>query len=148
DLGSLPADDRWPARGRGDVSLWLEADDGSVTSGTVALSLADVVWPGTSDAAAGYERLALRGEWLRAPDGWRAVLSDVEVTRGGRRWPQAAELALEVGGSDERWDRLSFRGDFLRLEDLEPVVALVPPEIAEPWSALDPGGDLRNARLE
>ncbi len=144
---SLPSDLALPRAGRGDVSLWANAQDGSVVRGTVAMTLANVVLPESGAADPRYDRVAFRGEWLRLADGWRAVLNDVQVTRGGRSWPGLPDLSLEIARGPDGRRALSFTGGFLRLEDLAPLAAFAPTELAERWLALAPEGDVRNARL-
>ncbi|HEX6996511.1 MAG TPA: YhdP family protein [Gammaproteobacteria bacterium] len=139
---SLPSELSLPRAGRGDVSLDLDWRGGRLVRGTGEAALRGVELA-RGDGAAGYERLALAGDWQRRPDGWRLALTDVQVTRQGRAWPAPADLVLEVGRG-AGWQSIALSGDFLRLEDFTPLTALAAASpLARRWNELAPSGDVR-----
>ncbi|HEY8519746.1 MAG TPA: YhdP family protein [Gammaproteobacteria bacterium] len=143
---SLPSELSLPRAGRGDVSLELEWRAGMLVGGRGEAALRGVELA-RGDGAAGYDRLALGGDWQRRPDGWRLALTDVEVTRQGRAWPTPTDLVLEVGRG-AGWQSLTLSGDFLRLEDFTPLTALAASSpLAQRWSELAPHGDVRALAL-
>src|SRR5690606_24815597 len=98
-------------------------------------------------AAAPFGRMALTAEWQATRDGWRAVVTDVELARGGRVWPAGAHAEVTVSSALEA-RRVEFTSTFLRLEDLAPFVALAPSgQLVDTWRALAPRGDARNVEL-
>src|SRR5690606_28958910 len=136
-----------PERGRGDAAVWLEWAEGRFTRGMLDASLADVSWAEGTDRS--YERIGLSVEWLRTDVGWRVVLNDAEIARDGLAWAPNAdtvvELDLDNGGGV---DSLTVESTFVRLEDLSPLVAVLPDsDWARRWLALAPRGDVTNLEL-
>lgn len=138
-----------PQAGRGDVAVWLEWEKGTLSGGTVRLALADVALQSSLGAVESrFERIGLSGNWQHRGDDWRFALRDVTVTRGGRAWPEAASVDIEIGNGGDGIERFSLKSSFVRLEDLTPFFAPLPASRAlESWFALAPRGDLRGVDI-
>jgi uncharacterized protein (TIGR02099 family) len=134
-----------PRAGRGDVAVWVEWQGGMVTGGTVDLAVTDVALQNPLGAVdSRFERIALSGSWQRTSEAWQFALRDVAVTRGGRVWPEAATVDIDVGRDADEIVRFALRSSFLRLEDLTPFFAPLPESrLLESWFALAPRGDLQ-----
>ncbi len=147
--GLLPPSAVAPQAGRGNMAVWVDWREGAVTSGTVELTLADVVLQSSLGAVdSRFERIALSGNWERTSEAWRFAFRDVAVTRGGRAWPEAATVDIDVGRGVEGIDHFALRSSFLRLDDLTPFFAPLPESrLLEAWFALAPRGDLRAVDL-
>jgi uncharacterized protein (TIGR02099 family) len=144
----LPPSAVVPQAGRGDVAVWLEWRDGVLASGTAELALADVVLQSPLGAGSRFERVALSGDWELTSDAWRFALRDVAVTRGGRAWPESANVDIDVARDADGVERFGFRSSFVRLEDLTPFFSPLPESrLLKSWFALEPRGDLRGVDL-
>jgi uncharacterized protein (TIGR02099 family) len=136
-----------PQAGHGDVAVWLEWRGGVLANGTAELALADVVLQ-SPGADSRFERVALSGNWELTSDAWRFALRDVAVTRGGRAWPEAASVDIDVARSADGVERFGLRSSFVRLEDLTPFFAPLPESrLLKSWFALEPRGDVRAVDL-
>jgi uncharacterized protein YhdP len=147
--GLFPPSAVAPQAGRGNMAVWLDWREGAVTSGTVDLTLSDVVLQSSLGAVdSRFDRIALSGNWERTSEAWRFAFRDVAVTRGGRAWPEAATVDIDVGRALEGIDHFALRSSFLRLDDLTPFFAPLPESrLLEAWFALAPRGDLRAVDL-
>jgi len=139
-----------PLAGRGDVGLWVEWKRAAPVGGSVKLALAGVELPGAQGAAASrYDRLGLTADWSSGDAGWRVQLRDIALEREGRVWPAGSAAELELTRDADGLKRLALRGDFVRLEDLTPLLGPLPESrLRESWLALAPRGDLRSVDLE
>ena len=144
----LPATTDFSVAGSGDVSVWIDWSDGRVSNGMTTVALDDVAFS-TASADTLYDRLALRLEWSQGTgQTWQFALSDVELSRDGRSWPNGANSTLQFTRDAEGVAQLSLRSDFLRLDDLTPMVSSLPrSELVEQWRAFDPRGDLRGVEV-
>src|SRR5690606_13511459 len=134
-----------PEHGRGDAAIWLEWVEGRVTRGMLDASFADVGLAGRPER---YERLGGSAEWLRAESGWRVVLNDVEIARDGRAWAPNADTVIELGLGDDGLEAVAVESTFVRIEDLSPLVAVLPPsEWTRSWLELAPRGDVADLAL-
>lgn len=138
----------WPqasvSAGSGDISLWLQADDGEIVSALADLALEDVVIPFDGEPQT-YGRVEFIGELADEADGWSAVLSDVNVVGPSGAWPRLTTTSL-------RWQpearSIEIRSDYLVLDDLLPVVAALPASDArERYLALQPRGRLEDLHV-
>ena len=138
-----------PQTGRGNVAVWLDWQQGSLTSGTVELALADVTLQSSLGAVdSRFERIALSGSWQHASDTWNFALRDVAVTRSNRAWPEAAAVDIDLVQGADGVEHFALRSSFLRLEDLTPFFAPLPASrLLESWFALAPRGDLRTVDI-
>ena len=138
--------------GHGDLSLWIDASADEALRGTLevavdGLELARADRPQPVRHA--YERVRFTGEWARRERGWQVALSDVDVTRGGRSWPRGGHMNLELAEGQSGIERVTLAADFIRLEDVTPLLALWPEQaFAERWVGLAPQGSLREASLD
>jgi uncharacterized protein (TIGR02099 family) len=131
--------------GTGDVSLWVDWADGRIGRAMATVSLDGVALPaerGTEPAR--FAHVAMTAEWeADSAGGWRLALSDVDLRRGGRQWQKGGNSTLKVRNGADGLQAVSMTSDFLRLEDLTPVLSLLP---ESPWKgrwlALDPKGDV------
>ncbi|MGB7214000.1 MAG: YhdP family protein [Gammaproteobacteria bacterium] len=142
EIGAALPDIRgWPVEGRGDVSIWLEWQGGTLVRGLLDAALADLEWAEARGAR--YDRAAFAAEWTRTDTGFRLALNDVEIVRDGRDWPDDADLLLDVATDDSGWSEVSLESSFLRIEDLAPIVVAFDAEKrASVWLDLEPRGDL------
>ena len=138
-----------PAAGVGDVSFWLDFSGEELRQATLALALEDLrlgASAGGDDPA--FARADMTLEWSRLDAGWAVAASNLALSRDGRDWPSGAGIELEVLENEGRVASLNLRSDFLRLEDLAPLVAVLPPGAAtDLWTELAPRGDLRGVEL-
>src|SRR5690606_29815631 len=81
--------------------------------------------------------------------GWRIVLNDVDIARDGRAWAPNADTVIELDVGDGGVEALVVESTFVRLEDLSPLVAVLPPsEWTRRWVELAPRGDVADLELE
>ena len=131
-----------PAEGAGAVQLELAFVGTQLQSGNARVSLNDLRIPGAADGETGYETVEGKFRLERNDGGWRGAASELLIVRNQRMWPPASvslEWSRGQGGSQTYMD-----ASFLRLEDLTPLVRLLPPEEElELLEELSPVGDLR-----
>ncbi|HEX5048405.1 MAG TPA: YhdP family protein [Gammaproteobacteria bacterium] len=146
----LPSSNLLPLAGRGDVGLWVEWKRGTPVGGSAKLALAGVELPAPQGAAASrYDRLGLTADWSRSDENWRVELRDIALEREGRSWPGGSGAALELENGASGLARVALRADFVRLEDVTPLLGPVPESrLLQSWFALEPRGDLRGIDLE
>jgi uncharacterized protein (TIGR02099 family) len=146
----LPESNVLPQAGRGDVALWVEWQRGEPVGGTADIELAGVEVPGVLGAARSrYERIALTADWQRTEAAWRVALQDLAVEREGRSWPAGTAAEIELVHGAAGVEKVALRSDFLRLEDLTPLLVPLPESrLRETWYALAPRGDLRDTQIE
>ena len=141
----LPAAEPYAVTGSGDATVWADWAGGRLSRASAALALSDVGLPHpAAGEAPAFERMVLTAEWSDEPSGgWQLALSDVDLTRNGRRWSVGGNTTLSVQESNGVLAGLALRSDFLRLEDLTPVVlAFAEAAPAQQWAELDPHGEL------
>ena len=134
--------------GSGDVEAWIDWSEGRVVNGTATVAFDDVVLPGAS-VEASYERLALQLDWSQVADrSWQFAASDIELNRNQRSWPRGGRATLQLTRDSDGVAQLALRGDFLRLDDITPIVSSLPrSELVAQWLALAPRGDLRDVEV-
>ena len=141
-----------PGTGMGDFSLWLYWQQGELLEATAQLAASNLVLVGTNESGwqdFSYDNVDLTAEWSRADRGWQLALSNVNVARNGRVWPDDSHVDLKVGVGSEGLDLLGLRANFLRLEDIGPFVNLLPKDLKSyPWAELAPQGDLVDVALD
>ncbi len=137
--------------GAGDVSFWLDFAGGEARQATLALAMEELrLGADTAATGADYEQFDVTLEVGRLDGGWEISASNIDLNRQGRAWPAGGGIDVEIARDDDGLSALFLRGDFLRLEDLEPMLAALPSSgITELWPELRPRGDLRDveARL-
>jgi uncharacterized protein (TIGR02099 family) len=147
----LPTDKAPHLAGAGDLSVWLDWTHGHISRATATVSLDDVLLPASGEAEpADYQRLAMTAEWFGDPagNGWTLALNNVDLRRNGRDWRNDGNSTLKVKLDGDRLQALSLTSDFLRLQDLNPVLHLLPKNAwTRRWSGLDPKGDLTDIDL-
>ena len=138
-----------PESGVGDVSFWLDFAGEQVQQATVALAMEELRLGGSGDGQGPvYDRVDVTLEWSRLDAGWALSASNLGLSRGGRAWPSGADLDLELLEDEGGLAALNLRSDFLRLEDLSPLLSILPGSAAaDLWTELEPGGDLRGVEL-
>jgi len=112
-LGELP----WVRSASGDADLDLRFRDGVAQRLGGDVNLRDIT---LGDGR--YERLSVRGSWLRNEGGWEAELTDLQLRRAGRDSPAAGvtlRYVAENSGVSQRW---ILSASFLRLDDIYPVI--------------------------
>jgi uncharacterized protein (TIGR02099 family) len=159
DLGAVARAARLEPAGfeaSGDVRLWAASSGGRIEQALIACDLDDVVVAVAGGASATYDVLRGRVDFAASEGGWSVAGRDLQLERGGHRWPAGdLDVSFRDGGLH------TLRADYLRLDDLMPFVPLVAP-LAPPataptlqrLSALAPRGELsaldlarRNGRL-
>ncbi len=140
---ALPRLAALPAQGSGDLGIWLDWRDGILSRAMAQASLDGIEWSANSGADDGYRHAAFSAEWLRNASGWRLMLSDMNIERAGRTWPKGADAVVDVARGPAGLSRVKLHGDFVRLEDLDPLAhALGENALAKRWLELDPRGEL------
>jgi uncharacterized protein (TIGR02099 family) len=146
----LPTEAVYAVGGTGDAALSIESGQGRLEHATVDVALDNVVLPGVETTGVPtFERVALTADWRAdANGGWRLNVSDVDLARRGQRWPLRATAMLGVDRQAGIVRSITAKSDFLRLEDLEPIVrAVAPASVIAEWNELDAHGDLRDIDL-
>lgn len=137
-----------PSSGFGDLSLWLEIAESQVRQATAQIAVRDLLLDGEDGAVPSYDTLEVTAEWVRDEAGWRLSLTDLDVSRHARRWPQSVNLGLSVRTSGGSVSGIELESDFLRLEDLQPLLGALPEHDAlARWRSLRPSGDVSNLSL-
>jgi uncharacterized protein (TIGR02099 family) len=88
--------------------------------------------------------MQLLASWQRAgPTGWRLQLDDIDVSRNGRSWTPSGSAAFSIDLAGGRVQTVTLAADFLRLEDLQPILSAFPDtQLAEQWELFEPTGDI------
>jgi len=137
-----------PTGGSGDLSVWLELAGTELRQATAQVAIDNLELAGQGATEVAYDELDVTAEWARNDGAWRLTLTDLTVVRNGRRWPQLAALELAGRGPVNALESLDVDGDFVRLEDLDPLLAALPDQRpVAVWRSLQPHGDLRNLEL-
>ncbi len=137
----FPGEAGFPAAGVIDARLELAGSGLRPERLVGRLEAEDLAAPSAIPGPA-YDRLAARVDWSGGQTGWQLRLSDLDVERGGRSW-SSPTARLEVAG--EGAGRVLYAdADYLRLEDLAPVVAALGGELSDKVAALKPRGGLRS----
>jgi uncharacterized protein (TIGR02099 family) len=137
-----------PHGGVGDLSLWLETVGGDVTQATAQIELDDLQLAEAAETVSTFDRLAVTAEWAQSTDGWSLSLSDLQLMRNGVRWPEIVNIGMSVTMSSGEPQALELEANFLRLEDLSPLISALPVEqITDVWQSLLPEGDVENLSL-
>ncbi|NNC64367.1 MAG: TIGR02099 family protein, partial [Gammaproteobacteria bacterium] len=132
----------------GDLSLWLETVGGDVTQATAQVELDDLQLAEAAETVSTFDRLAVTAEWAQSADGWSLSLSDLQLMRNGVRWPEIVNVGMSVTMSSGEPQALELDANFLRLEDLSPLISALPVEqITDVWQSLLPEGDVENLSL-
>ena len=143
----LPTEDVYAITGAGDVTLWFDWAGGRVVRANASVALSDVTLPNpAAPAASAFQQVELTAEWLEdARGGWQLAVSDVDMSRNGRRWSSGGNTELAVARADGLIRSIDFSSDFVRLDDLMPIVfAFAEAPLAQQWLELDPRGELRD----
>jgi uncharacterized protein (TIGR02099 family) len=132
------------AGGHGDVSVWIETEAGQLTSVLTDMALKDVA---VDDSESGlYDRIAMTTEWSRSGSQWTLALNDVVLDHAGSEWPRRGNTVIDWSNGE---GPLSIRTDYLKLEDLTPIIARLPAsELRDRWLALAPRGELRDFAVD
>ena len=142
----MPSNAALPEAGIGDLSLWLDWQQGELADATAQLAVTGLVLAERRNQrgnGSSYDNLELTAKWSRTDIGWQLGLSNLSLSRNGRPWPDASRLDLEIGLGSNGPDLIELRADFLRLEDLSPLVSALPEHpLGDRWLELAPRGDL------
>ncbi|HSG66177.1 MAG TPA: YhdP family protein [Gammaproteobacteria bacterium] len=147
---ALPESPMLPRGGSGDVSLWLDFRGSQLRQATARVALEDLRLGDADEAASSsYDDLAVTAEWLRDERGWRLSLTDLLVSRDALRWPQAVNVSVGLTGDPAAPASIEIESDFLRVQDLAPLIAALPEQSwTSTWARLQPRGDLRDLSLQ
>ncbi len=105
----------------GDATVEVQVRERKARRLRTEISLANVTVGPTGDATV-YERLSGAMVWGRTGDGWEAQLERLRLRRDGRDAPAAAGVVRFAQGGAATAARWSASAQFLRLEDLFPLV--------------------------
>lgn len=145
----LPATFTLPPAGRGSLSVSARGAGGAWLGGRVRLDLADVALPATEGPpAAVYRRLA--GELVAeyASGSWRVRGEKIELSLADSPW-SPTDLAADLDFDEGLWVTARVRAGFIRLENLMPLLRLLPASAArQRLEALAPRGTLIGTDLQ
>ena len=152
DLATLPSfipqPVQMPIAGVGDVSVWLDVTGAQANQGTMQLAFAGLRVSNVDAEDDGYDNIELTAEWSRLDEGWTLSLNNLDVARGGQSWPGGASLDMRVLQNEAGFSALELRTNFIRLEDLSPLVSMLPDiETTRRWVELAPSGELTEVDL-
>jgi uncharacterized protein (TIGR02099 family) len=137
-----------PTEGSGDLSLWLETTGSLVRQATAQVEIQNLRLDGDDAAMPTYDDLAVTAEWVREDTGWQLTLTDLALSRDSRRWPELVNLALKVTAANGELSAIDLQSNFLRLEDLGPLIAALPNDAAVAmWQSYRPSGDVADLSL-
>ena len=137
-----------PHGGIGNLSLWLETAGREVTQATAQIELEDLQLADDAEAETTFDQLAVTAEWAQNAEGWSLSLSDLQLSRDGVRWRETVNIGLTVSTTSGEPDALELNANFLRLEDLSPLISALPVEqVTNVWQDLLPEGDVDNLSL-
>jgi uncharacterized protein (TIGR02099 family) len=142
---SFPWAKALPSAGRGSLRLSAEGRGRAVAAAEGGLDFAGLALPAAAGAAV-YSRAAADFA-LTGGDRWRLELRDLDLSMDDRPW-QRGSLEAVVTPVEGRVERFELRAGHLRLENLLPLVSLLPASPArERLLALSPRGVLRDVDL-
>ncbi len=140
--------------GFGDASLWLAMVDGRFQQATATVDLGNLiamVAPAQGRAPTEFRLSHLAGtfKWDRQNQGWTALARDFRLALGGNDWP-ASQIELEYREADDTGSaRIRTNADFLRLDELNQFLVLVPrPDTWPDLSGIRLTGEIRNIKAE
>jgi len=137
-----------PRGGSGDLSIWLEIDGSVLRQATAQVAVTNLLLDSAEVAMPSYDSLAVTAEWILQDTGWRLMLTDLELSRLSRRWPEPVNVGLTVTTADDEVAGVDLQSNFVRLEDLSPLIAALPlNEATTAWQALEPSGDISKLSL-
>ncbi len=149
-IGSIVGLEPTALHGIGSVTLWASRNRGRIEGASLTLDLDDLLLAGDADHAVQYDRLAGRFNLNAEDDGWALIGRDLEVARGGHRWPSSS-FSIEIDSHGLQ----AARADYLRLDDLLPLARLamsLDPAEREGYPrrllAMAPSGELSSLRFE
>jgi uncharacterized protein (TIGR02099 family) len=141
-----PVDALVPLSGRGDVRGRLEWADGQFVAAGLETAFRDLAIgpPEREDAA--IPALSFSADWRRTSAGeWQLRLDDIAVVRNGRQWPSDLSAEFSLAREAGETQMLHLAADFVRLQDLAPLLSAFPStQIAEQWALFEPEGDVRD----
>jgi uncharacterized protein (TIGR02099 family) len=139
----MPIDPPWPVRGRGAVDAELEWTGSGLASAGLDVDLDDLQI-GSRDGAV-FDSVDLAAEWQRAESGWELNLHNISVSRNGSSWEPSGSAAFTFESDAAGMRAMSLAADFIRLEDLAPIIGAFPEtQLAEQWSLFQPRGDVHD----
>ena len=127
--------------GIGDISFWLQSDDGEIVSALADVALDDVSVPWRGEQFT-YDHIEFIGELAHDADEWSAIFSDVVFESPLGAWPRGTTTSLAWHSSGAALEAVS---QHVRLDDLLPLAAAMPDsEVRDRILQLAPSGTLRN----
>ena len=143
----VPVDMVWPISGRGAANAEIVSSGSQLASVRLEIDIADLRIAEDSEP---YDRLRVEAAWQRtAADAWQLDLDDIQIRRNGRSWAPSPATGLPLSAAfslatdDGGVQAVSLTGDFMRLDDLRPVVSAFPEsQLAEQWALFEPIGDV------
>lgn len=138
-----------PAGGRGSLRVSARGEHGALQGGRATLQLTDLTLPATVDRpAALYRRLTGNLVLEHADGNWRVRGEGVELGLEGSPW-SPSDFAADVTLAGGRWVSARVRADFVRLENLTPLLRLLPASVArQRVEALAPRGVLHRLDVQ
>lgn len=148
DLAALerlvPVDEFVPLSGRGDVDGRLEWANGQIVAAGVDADFENLAIGSTAGGDAAFAALAFTAGWRQTgAEEWQLTLDDVAISRSGRVWPAENSARFTLGRTAGDTSAVRLSADFVRLEDLAPMLGAFPEmQIAEQWALFEPAGDV------
>ena len=148
DLAALerlvPVDEFVPLTGRGDVDGRLEWAGGQIVAAGLEVAFERLAIGSPAGGDEGIDALAFSAGWRRTgPEEWQLTLDDVAMSRNGREWPAENSARFALGSTGGQTSTVQLSADFVRLEDLAPILGAFPEmQIAEQWTLFEPAGDV------
>ena len=140
----IPIDPILPISGHGAVETEISWTDRQLTGFRLGVDVEDLSLDEARSAP--YDSLRLIADWQRTGAGsWQIEFDGINVRRNGRGWEPStsAEFSLETDNNGVQ--AVTLVSEFIRLEDLEPVVSTFPEtQLAEQWTLFEPAGDIRD----
>jgi len=148
DLASLarlvPVETFVPLSGRGDVTGRLEWAGGQIVAAGLGAAFADLELGSPAGGDEAIAALGFTADWRRSgSEEWQLTLDDVAMSRNGREWPADNSASFTLGRAAGETSTVRLAADFVRLEDLAPILGAFPEmQIAEQWALFEPAGDV------
>lgn len=122
----LPASFRVPTAGTGSLRISARGTGRTIERGRGIAQLAGVVLPGAvAPGKATYTRLAGDAAIERDAEGWRLTATGLELSAPGAPW-KPTDLQATLAISDGKAGKAALRADFIRVDNLAPLLTLLP----------------------
>ena len=134
--------------GQADLTLWSSFDGRRIEEGSLLLGASRIelgAGAASASAPAPYDNISGRFGWSRLPGGWRVHGDGVQLARAAHQWPESSfSVDFDDGGAVR-----ALQADYLRLEDLTPMLAwLGDSELEAKATGLAARGELQDVSFQ